>query len=93
MRKHHNAGRGSSHRQIISVALCEVFIPERTVERILRKDLHQIESLRAAYEEGRAMVRVVLREYVDGGYIVEDGRHRVIAAKMAGEAYIDAIVV
>jgi len=39
------------------------------------------------------MVRVVLRPHCGGGYEVEDGRHRVIAAKLAGVGFIEAIVV
>ena len=75
------------------IPLQEVFVPESTVERILRKDIAQIELMRADFEAGRSMVRVVLRRRCGGGYNVEDGRHRVIAAKMAGESFIEAIIV
>jgi ParB-like chromosome segregation protein Spo0J len=39
------------------------------------------------------MVRVVLRPRFGGGYNIEDGRHRVIAAKQAGIAFIEAKLV
>jgi hypothetical protein len=75
------------------VNLNEVHVPERTLERIMRKDHGQIENLRRDYENGRSFVRVVLRPRCGGGYNVEDGRHRVIAAKIAGESFIEAIII
>jgi hypothetical protein len=75
------------------VAVDDIYVPERTMERILRKDSHQIEKMRGDFEDGYTVVRVVLRPRFGGGYNVEDGRHRVIAAKLAGEAYIEAIIV
>ena len=89
----HNAGRGSSNREIVLVDLNDVYVPERTIERIMRKDRHQIERMRTDYEDGRIMVRVVLRPRCGGGYNVEDGRHRVIAAKLADDSHIEAIVI
>jgi hypothetical protein len=77
----------------VTIGLDELYVPERTVERILRKDRAQIEKMRGDFEDGRPYVRVVVRPCEGGGYIVEDGRHRVIAAKLAGETFIDAIVV
>lgn len=91
MRNKHNGGRRGE--DIISVPLDALFIPERTIERIMRKDHAQIERMRADIENGRTMVRVVLRPHCGGGYEVEDGRHRVIAAKLAGVCFIEAIVV
>jgi hypothetical protein len=75
------------------VALDHVYVPERTIERILRKDHGQIEKMRGDFEDGHTFVRVVLRPRFGGGYNVEDGRHRVIAAKLAGERFIEAIIV
>jgi len=75
------------------VRLDEIYVPERTVERILRKDHAQIEKMRSDFEDGRSMVRVVLRPRFGGGYNVEDGRHRVIAAKLAEQAWIEALIV
>lgn len=89
----HNAGRGSSNREIVWVDLNDVYVPERTIERIMRKDRHQVERMRSDLEDGRVMVRVVLRPRFGGGYNVEDGRHRVIAAKLAEERFIEAIIV
>lgn len=92
-KKRLNAGRGSSSREIVIVPLAEVYLPERTIERIMRKDHAQIERMRSDFESGREMVRVVLRPRCGGGYNVEDGRHRVIAAKMAGEHTIEAVII
>jgi len=85
--------RSNSRELTAMVALAEVNIPQRTVDRILRKDKAQIEKMRACYEAGRDMVRVVLRPSACGGYDIEDGRHRVIAAKLAGESFIEALIV
>lgn len=91
MRNNHNGGRRGE--DVISVSLDEIFIPERSIERIMRKDHAQIEQMRADIENGRTAFRVVLRPHCGGGYEIEDGRHRVIAAKLAGVGFIEAIVV
>ena len=75
-----------------AVALDEIMIPDRTIERIMRKDFAQIEKMREDFENDRPYVRVVLRR-VCGGYVISDGRHRVIAAKLAGLAWIEAKVI
>jgi ParB-like chromosome segregation protein Spo0J len=90
---HNNRNRGRDYEDTIFVDLNDVHMPERTVERIMRKDHAQIRELRAEYESEREMVRVVLRARFGGGYNVEDGRHRVIAAKLAGCSFIEALVV
>jgi len=68
-------------------------VPERTWQKIMRKDRGQIERMLADFESDRNMVRVVLRPRFGGGYNVEDGRHRVIAAKLAEVGAIEAIIV
>lgn len=75
------------------IRLDDIYVPDRTIERILRKDHAQIEQMRADFEGGRSVVRVVLRPRFGGGYNVEDGRHRVIAAKLAEQIWIEAIIV
>lgn len=77
----------------ILVALSEIYVPERTVERILRKDRKQIELMIQEYESDHRMIRVVLTQRPGGGYNVQDGRHRVIAAKTAQIGYIWAVIV
>ena len=89
--RHSHSGGGS--RDIVLVMLDEIYVPERTWEKIMRKDRGQIERMRSDFESGRDMVRVVLRPRFGGGYNVEDGRHRVIAAKLAGAGYIEAVVI
>lgn len=86
----HNVNR---HREVVVVNLDEVYIPERTWERIMRKDHGQIERMRADYESDRGMVRVELRPRFGGGYNIQDGRHRVIAAKLAGVGFIEAVII
>ncbi|MBX9690200.1 MAG: hypothetical protein K2X27_26040 [Candidatus Obscuribacterales bacterium] len=82
-----------SNREIVSVSLDEIFIPERSIERIMRKDHAQIERLRLEYENDYGVFRVELRPRIGGGYIIQDGRHRVIAAKLAGVGFIEAVIV
>jgi hypothetical protein len=83
-----NRGSGT-----IFVDLNEVFISESTVQKLLDRDGGQIEQMRVDFEDGREMVRCVLRPRAGGGYNIEDGRHRVIAAKLAGVCFIEALVV
>ena len=75
-----------------SIPLDEIYIPEKTLLK-LHRDMAQIERMRADFESGRGVVRVVLRRRCGGGYNIEDGRHRVFAARLAGVTFIDAIVV
>jgi hypothetical protein len=84
--------RCDSNRETVWVNLDEVYIPEHVVERILRRDRQQVERMQLDYEDDRDMKRVVLRPRCGGGYNVEDGRHRVIAAKAAGVGFIEAVV-
>jgi hypothetical protein len=75
------------------VALNECYIADNVVQHLLERDFGQIEEMRVQFEDGKEMVRVVLRGRVSGGYNVEDGRHRVIAAKLAGMTFIEAIII
>jgi len=77
----------------IFVRLDEVYVSESTWKKLLDRDFGQIEQMRQDFEDGREMVRVVLRPRAGGGYNVEDGRHRVIAAKLAELGFIEAKVV
>jgi len=86
----HRQGQGEQNKDMIFVALDDVFITDSTVAKLLLRDGAQIERYRQAYEYGQEMVRVVLRPRIGGGYNIEDGRHRVIAAKQAGLAFIEA---
>ena len=74
------------------VAVEEIHIPEKTWNKVMR-DAGQIANMRVGFECERRMIRVVLRRRFGGGYNIEDGRHRVIAAKLAGSAFIEAIVI
>lgn len=75
------------------VRLDECYIADYVVEHLLARDFGQIEEMRVQIEDGKEMVRVVLRGRVSGGYNVEDGRHRVLAAKLAGMTFIEAIII
>jgi hypothetical protein len=83
----------NSYGGTVWVNLEDVYVPEKTWNKIMRKDRGQIEEMRADFESDCDMVRVVLRPRFGGGYNVEDGRHRVIAAKLAGMGAIEAIIV
>jgi len=78
---------------VVVVSLADVFMTDATVAKLLARDGAQIERYRQAYECGEGMVRVVLRPRFGGGYNVEDGRHRVIAAKQAGIGFVEAKLV
>ena len=78
--------------ETVLVAVEEIHVPESTWNKVMR-DAGQIDRMRADFESERRMVRVVLRRRFGGGYNIEDGRHRVIAAKLAGAGFIEAIVV
>ena len=80
-------------RGTIYVDLNEVFISDSTVQKLLDRDGGQIEQMRRDFEDEREMVRCVLRPRAGGGYNIEDGRHRVIAAKLAGVCFIEALVI
>lgn len=75
------------------VALEDIYISDATWEKLLRRDGQQIDAMRDRFERGLGMVRVVLHYRESGGYTIEDGRHRVIAAKLADAGFIEAIVI
>lgn len=75
------------------IALDEIHLKEATIAKLLARDGQQIDAMRERFEDGADMVRVVLHERVSGGYTIEDGRHRVIAAKLAHVGFIEAIVI
>lgn len=75
------------------VSLDEIFISESTIEKLLARDGAQINEMRDRIESDFEMVRVVLHKRFDGGYTIEDGRHRVIAAKLAGAGFIEALII
>ncbi|MCA0315204.1 MAG: hypothetical protein LCH63_15420 [Candidatus Melainabacteria bacterium] len=86
-------GKVKAAENCIYVNLADVYMSDAAVEKLLARDGQQIEAYRQAYENGEDMVRVVLRPRFGGGYNVEDGRHRVIAAKQAGVGFIEALIV
>ncbi|CAN5297937.1 hypothetical protein BH10CYA1_BH10CYA1_29010 [soil metagenome] len=85
--------RSDAAEATVWVALDEIYIADATWEKLLRRDGQQIEFMRDRFEHGFEMVRVVLHHRANGGYTIEDGRHRVIAAKLASAGFIEAIVI
>lgn len=83
----------NSHENIVLVKVEDIHMPERTVKKLMRRERAEIERMRADFEFDRDVFRVVLRPRFGGGYLVEDGRHRVIAARLAGASMIEALVV
>ncbi len=75
------------------VSLDEIYISDSTWDKLLRRDGQQIDDMRDRFEREFDMVRVVLHHRPGGGYTIEDGRHRVIAAKLADAGFIEAIVI
>ncbi len=92
--RHRKGNREVAHNDdTIYVPLSEVFISNSTWTKLMERDHGQIGKMRQDFEDGRLMVRVVLRPRAGGGYNVEDGRHRVIAAKLADIGCIEALIV
>ena len=91
--RHRKGNREVAYDDTIFVPLSEIYISDSTWAKLMERDHGQIEQMRKAIEDGMEMVRVVLRPRVDGGYNIEDGRHRVIAAKLACAGVIEALVV
>ena len=91
-RRSHKA-KTTSHECTVFIPLDDVFVSDSTMEKLMKRDFGQINEMRMAIEDGKEMVRVVLRNRCGGGYNIEDGRHRVIAAKLACAGVIEALVV
>lgn len=87
------AKKSLNRENTVWVALDQCHIADNVVTHLLARDFGQIEAMRVQIEDGKEMVRVVLRGRVSGGYNVEDGRHRVIAAKLAGMTFVEALIV
>jgi ParB-like chromosome segregation protein Spo0J len=85
--------RFEAEEDTVWVALEDIYISEATWDKLLRREAQQIEDMRDRFERGLDMVRVVLHYRANGGYTIEDGRHRVIAAKLADAGFIEAIVI
>lgn len=81
------------YESTVFVPLDEIYVSDSTWRKLMKRDHGQIEEMRQDIECGKEMVRVVLRHRVDGGYNIEDGRHRVIAAKLADSGVIEALVI
>lgn len=92
-RNRKNAAATRREAESVCIALDDIFVSESTWQKLLARDGEQIEAYRQAYENDEDMVRVVLRPRAGGGYNVEDGRHRVIAAKLAGTGFIEALII
>jgi hypothetical protein len=75
------------------ISLADIHIPDSTVAKLLARDFHQIDEMRQRFENGESVFRVVLHERASGGFYIEDGRHRVIAAKLANVGFVEAEVV
>jgi hypothetical protein len=74
------------------IALDEVNCPEKMRTKLLASDRGQIEKMRQRYELGLPMIPVILRPLCQGGYQIEDGRHRVVAALLAEQRFINALI-
>ena len=93
MGKSYKKYRAQDDDNTVCVNLEEIHVSDATWEKLISRDSGQIENMRQAFEQGGPTVRVVLRHRAGGGYNIEDGRHRVIAAKLADVGYIEALIV
>lgn len=91
-RKRYFESKYAVEDDVVDVAVDQIFVSAKNLERV-KRDETQIKKMRREFEYGHKMVPVILRHRAGGGYLVEDGRHRVIAAKLCGFAYIEARIV
>lgn len=92
-RKHRNDDFDTTDDDTCFVSLKDIHISEETVAKLMLRDFHQIDLMRQSIEDGKRLVRVVLKRRFGGGYNIEDGRHRVIAANLADLGFIEAKIV
>ncbi len=86
-----NGGRDSGVETIF-VKLSDIHLSEKNRARLAR-DRGQIEQMRRAYENDEPGVPLKLIGRVDGTYDIDDGRHRFLAAELAGLTVIEAVVI
>ena len=88
MRRH----RGKKHYQeSLEIPLSEICLSKKN-RKALKRDRKQIEELRKKLERGENEPAVILIRRSDGLYDLEDGRHRFLAAELAGAYSVTAIV-
>lgn len=92
-RRQSRKAKMASHECTVFIPLDEIYVSDSTMEKLLKRDFGQIKQMRMDIEDGKEIVRVVLRNRCGGGYNIEDGRHRVIAAKLASAGVIEALIV
>lgn len=73
------------------VVLANIHLSQKNRKRLAR-DRGQIEELRKAYECGVSLPPITLIERDDGGFDIDDGRHRFLAAELAGLTVIEALI-
>ena len=71
------------------VALAQIHLSKKNRVRLAR-DRGQINLLRQAYERGDSLPPIALIQRADGGFDIDDGRHRFLAAELAGLTLIEA---
>lgn len=74
------------------VELDEIFMSDSTWNKLMRRDFGQIKEMRDRFECGLEVVPVLLTPRIDGCYNLKDGRHRFIAAKLADQCIIEAMI-
>lgn len=60
--------------------------------KALKRDRGQIDRMRQEIEAGREMLPIRVNALCDGTFQLVDGRHRFLAAELAGEVVIEAYV-
>lgn len=73
------------------VVLASIHLSQKNRKRLAR-DRGQIEELRKDYECGVSLLPITLIERDDGGFDIDDGRHRFLAAELAGLTVIEALI-
>ncbi len=74
------------------VALAQIHLSQKNRKRLAR-DRGQIELLRLIYERGDNLPPITLIQREDGEFDIDDGRHRFLAAELAGITLIEAFII
>ena len=83
--------RDKSRTRSLHIPLSDIVLSEKN-RSALQRDSGQIERMRRDIECGKRMQPIVLQARPEGGFTVTDGRHRFLAAELAGSAVIEAII-
>lgn len=80
-----------SSSSAVYLTLDDIVLSKRN-RKALRRDRGQIDKMRAELERGSRLLPITVSLRPEGGYTIVDGRHRFLAAELAGFSGIEAII-